>query len=159
MVISLLVLLIPLALIVGLFRLRGGEDPVVVDPSGAIAEARAAGAFPVGAPTGLTGEWRAVSALFRREADGAVLRVGYVTPNGGAVQLIESNQPAEALLRRELGDHTRPIGTVEVRGRQWQSHEVRGDERALVLTGADRTLIVIGRAELDELRQLAAAVS
>jgi hypothetical protein len=158
LVISLIVLLIPIAFIVALFRLKGGEDPVVIDPSPAMAQAEAAGQFPVSRPGGLAEGWRPVSAVFRREDTGAILRVGYLTPSGAGVQLIESNQPAEDLLRRELGDPVRPTGTVDIAGRQWQSYEVRGDEHALVRTGPDRTVIVIGRGGPDELRALAAAL-
>ena len=159
MVLSLLVLLVLIAFFVAVFRLRGGEDPVVIDPSPAIAQAEAAGEFPVSRPTGLAEGWRPVSAVFRREDTGAILRVGYLTPSGGGVQLIESDQPAEALLRRELGDQVRPVGTEDISGRPWQSYEVRGDERALVRTDAERSLIVIGRAGMAELRALAAAVA
>jgi hypothetical protein len=158
LVISLLVLLVPIAFIVAVFRLQGGEDPVVIDPSPAMAQAEAAGEFPVSRPDGLAEGWRPVSAVYRREDTGAILRVGYLTPAGAGVQLIESNQPAEDLLRRELGDSVSPTGTVDISGRQWQSYQVRGDERALVQTGQDRTLIVIGRGGSDELRALAASL-
>jgi hypothetical protein len=159
MILSLVVLLLLIAFFVAAFRLRGGEDPVVIDPSPAIAQAEAAGQFPVTRPTGLVEGWRPVSAVFRREDTGAILRVGYLTPSGGGVQLIESDQPVETLLQRELGDQVRPVGTEDISGRPWQSYEVRGDERALVRTDTDRTLIVIGRAEMAELRALAAAVA
>jgi hypothetical protein len=159
MTISLVVLLVPIAVFVALYRLRGGEDVVVVDPTPAIVQAQAAAVFPVAAPTGLTDAWRPVSAVFKREAGGASLRLGYITPDGGAVQLIESNDAVEGLLIRELGDRTRPTGTVTVAGHGWNSYEVRGDERALVWTRPDRTLIVIGRAPAAELETLAAAVS
>ncbi len=82
------------------------------------------------------------------------LRVGYLTPSGGGVQLIESNEDAGSLLARELGDQVRTQGQVTVSGKTWQSSVVRGDERTLVDTSAERTLIVIGRAELDELTVL-----
>ena len=93
MTISLIVLLVPVAVFVALYRLRGGEDVVVVDPTPAIVQAQAAAVFPVAAPTGLTDAWRPVSAVFKREAGGASLRLGYITPDGGAVQLIESTRP------------------------------------------------------------------
>jgi hypothetical protein len=158
MVISLLVLLMPIAFIVAVFRLQGGEDPVVIDPSPVLSQAEASGDFAVSRPRGLAEGWRPVSAVFRREDGGAILRVGFLTPSGGGVQLIESDQPAEQLLGRELGGSVRPAGTVDIAGKPWQSYEVRNDERALVLTDRERTLIVIGRAEADELRALAAAV-
>jgi hypothetical protein len=157
MAISLIVLLIPVLFIVALFRLRGGEDTVIVDPAPAISAA--AGVFSVSAPTDLGADWQPVIARFDREANGGVLRVGYVTPSGGGLQLIESNEPIDGLLIRELGDQTRPVGPVAVAGVQWRSYEVRNGERALVRAEPGRTLIVIGRAERAELEVLAAAVS
>jgi Protein of unknown function (DUF4245) len=156
MALSLIVLLIPILLVVTLFRLRGGEDVVVIDPAPAIAQARAANAFPVEAPSGLSDEWRPVAAAFQRPEGAAVLRLGYVTPSGGAVQLVESDEDVEALLRRELGDEIRPpLGTETVSGRDWQWYQARGSELALVVTDRDRTVIIVGQAERAELRRLA----
>ncbi len=155
MALSLIALLIPILLVVTLFRLRGGEDVVIVDPAPAISQARAANAFPVEAPTGLPEQWRPVSAAFQRPGGAAVLRLGYVTPSGGGVQLVESDEDAEVLLPRELGAEIRPTGTEAIAGREWQSYQVRGGELALVLTGPDRTVILVGRADMPELRRLA----
>jgi len=158
MIISLVVLLIPLALIVGIFRLRGGEDVVVVDAAPAIAQARAANLFPVLAPQGLGTGWRPVSAEFQIADGRGTLRVGYLTPSGGAVQLVESNEDAASMFPRELGDQVRPQGEVTVNGRAWRSSTVRGDELAVVDSSNDRTVIVVGRATIDELTALAAAL-
>jgi hypothetical protein len=155
MVISLLALMVPLAFIVAVFRVGGGEDVVVVDPSAAIAQARAAAAFPVAAPDGLGSGWRPVSARFATGDAGSTLRIGYLTPEGGAVQLIESSEPLATLTARELGDRIQPTGTAVLGGQEWQSLNVRTDERALVNSTPDRTLIVIGRASVAELQTLA----
>jgi Protein of unknown function (DUF4245) len=155
MTLSLIVLLIPLAVIVTLYRLRGGEDVVVVDPAPSIAQAQAAKLFPVAAPQGLSPDWRPISATFQTSDSVGTLRVGYITPSDGALQLIESNEDARSLLARELGDQVRPQGQVTVNGQLWQSSTVRGDERALVDTSSERTLMVVGRASLDELTVLA----
>src|SRR5262245_42556363 len=114
MALSLLVLLIPVALFVALFRFRGGEDVTMVDPAPAIAQARTAGAFPVLEPAGLASGWRPVNATFRRDGAVATLRLGYLTPTGGALQLIESDEPTEPLLGRELGAPVRPTGPVTI---------------------------------------------
>jgi hypothetical protein len=155
MAFSLIVLLIPIVIVVSLFRLRGGEDVVVVDTAPAIAQARAANAFPVVAPAGLSKEWRPVSAAFQGPDGAAVLRLGYLTPSGGAVQIVESDQDAESLLPRELGAEIRPLGTEAVAGRDWQWYGARGNELALVVTDRDRTVIVVGQADRAELRRLA----
>lgn len=155
--ISLVVLLIPLAAVVALFRLRGGEDTVVVDPSTAVAEARRE-SFPVAEPQGLSEQWRPISAAYQPKADGATLRIGYLTPAGGALQLVESTEPVDPLLIRELGDNTRPTGVMPAGSRSWDAYDVRGDEHALVAVENGRTLIVIGRADVAELEHLAAAL-
>ena len=152
---SLIALLIPLALIVAIFRFTGGEDVVVVDPAPAVAQAQAAKLFPVAAPQDLGTDWRPIRATFQQSSGVGTLRVGYITPSGGGVQLIESNEDASALLARELGDQVRTQGQVIVNGKSWQSSAVRGDERALVDTSAERTLIVIGQADVGELTALA----
>jgi hypothetical protein len=158
MVLSLVVLLIPLALIVTVFRLRGGEDAVVVDPAPAIAQARAASLFPVVAPQGLGTEWEPLRAAFQTSDGRGTLRVGYLTPTGGTVQLIESNEDPSSLLPRELGDQVRPQGDVAVNGRLWRSSNVRGNERALVDASSEVTVIVVGRAGVDELTMLAGSL-
>jgi hypothetical protein len=100
-----------------------------------------------------------VSAVYRREPDGAVLRVGYLTPAGSGVQLIESDRPADALLEQELGDQVRPEGNETIQATPWQSYVLKSGEQALVRIESGRTVIVIGRAEVAELRELAQAVS
>jgi hypothetical protein len=159
MTLSLVVLLIPLALIVAVYRFRGGEDVVVVDPAPAITQARGAQLFPVAAPQGLGTDWRPIRAVFQASGSVGTLRVGYITPSGGAVQLIESNENAGTLLARELGDQVSPQGDVIVNGKAWRSSTVRGEELALVDTSPERTVIVVGRARLDEITALAQSLS
>jgi hypothetical protein len=159
MALSLIVLLIPLALIVGIFRLRGGEDVVVVDPAAAIGQARASHLFPVAAAEGLGAEWRSISANFSAANGTGTLRVGYVTPEDGTVQLLETNEDPQALLPREFGPDGEPTGTVDVDGTVWRTYRVRGSEQALVLTTSDRTIVVQGQASPEELQELARAVS
>jgi hypothetical protein len=88
MILSLIVALIPLALVVAVFRLRGGEDTVVVDPAPAIAQAQAANLFPVLSPQGLGSDWKPVSSGFQTSDGQGTLRVGYITPSGGTVQVV-----------------------------------------------------------------------
>ena len=62
-----------------------------------------------------------------------------------------SNEEPGALLARELGDEVRPQGEVSVDGQPWTHSIARGEERALVSIDDDRTIVVVGRAGLDEL--------
>ena len=159
MALSLLVLLIPIALLVGVYRvLHEGEKPVLVDAAPVLAQARGAGDFPVAAPTGLADGWRTLTARYAAGDGRAVLRVGYLTPDGDGVLLIESDRPADALLAEELTAAARPLGAVAVAGRDWQRYAGRPGERALVLLEPERTLIVVGAAADDELAELAASL-
>ncbi|WP_229399770.1 DUF4245 domain-containing protein [Micromonospora okii] len=160
MAISLLVLLVPIALLLALYRgFLGGDQPNVVDPAPALEHARAASAFPVSQPAGLGSDWKAVSAGYRDvEGGGSALRIGYVTPEGRGAQLVQSNVPPERLLPAELTAEARPQGPTELGGRSWQRYTARGNEQALVLLEPTRTVIVVGDARENELRRLADAL-
>ncbi len=149
------VLLVPIALIVLLFRFIGGDREVtVVDPGPPIAEAQRAG-LAVLKPRGLSDEWKPTSAITHTEDGSVTLRIGYVTPSGGFAQLVETNADAEAVMRKELGGGPRPDGTVRIGDARWQTYPARGNERALVLLEPERTILVVGKAPDRELRDLA----
>ncbi|TCB99839.1 DUF4245 domain-containing protein [Micromonospora zingiberis] len=159
MVISMLVLLIPIALLFAFYRgFLGGDQPIAVDPAPTFEQARAAGVFPVSEPAGLGDGWRSVRASYRTADGGATLRVGYVTPEGRGLQLVQSNVPPEQLLPVELTDEGRPQGQADLGSGTWQRYTARGNEQALVLLEPDRTVIVVGDARDNELREMASAV-
>ncbi|MGB2568266.1 DUF4245 family protein [Micromonospora citrea] len=159
MALSLLVLLVPIALLLAFYRgFLGGEQPTVVDTAPAYEQARSANAFPVSEPVELGSGWRTVSASYRTVEGGANLRVGYLTPEGRGVQLVQSNVPPEKLLPNELTAQGQPQGPTDVGGRNWQRYTGRGNDQALVLLEPDRTVIVVGDARENELRQLAGAL-
>lgn len=159
MAISLLVLLVPIALLLAFYRgFLGGEEPTTVDPAPAIEQARAANVFPVAEPADLASGWRPTTARFQQTEQGASLRLGYLTPEGRGVQLVQSNVPAERLLPQELTDRGQAQGALDLDGRSWQRYTARGNERALVLLEPTRTVIVVGDATENELRELADSV-
>jgi hypothetical protein len=159
LMISLLVLVIPVLVLVGGYQLLAGRDqPVAIDQTPQITEAQRAG-FDFSGPVDLSATWVPVSAVFRPVDGGATLRLGYVTPDGEPVQLVQSTVPAAQLLARELSEVTSPSGSVDVGGVEWQRYPGRPGEQALVLQVADRTVIVVGPAAESELTELAAAVA
>lgn len=159
MAISLLVLLIPIALLLAFYRgFLGGDQATTVDPAPAIEQARSANTFPVSEPKGLGSGWRTVSARYQTVEGGATLRIGYLTPEGRGVQLVQSSVPAERLLPAELTDQGQPQGQTELSGRTWQRYTARGNQQALVLLEPNRAVLVIGDARDNELRELAAAL-
>ncbi|MEU5562328.1 DUF4245 domain-containing protein [Micromonospora musae] len=159
MAISLLVLLVPIALLLAFYRgFLGGDQPTPVDPAPAVEQAQAANAFPVSQPAGLGEEWRSVNARYQAGEGGSTLRIGYVTPEGKGAQLLQSNVPAEQLIPTELTDRAQPQGQTELAGRNWQRYTARANEQALVLLEPGRTVIVVGDARENELRELAGSL-
>jgi hypothetical protein len=159
MVLSMAVLLVPIALLIIFYRfVLNGDAPATVDPGAAIEEAQSAEAFPVAVPAALGGGWHVASATFRRQAAGATLRLGYVDPDKNGLQLIESNVPAATLLPAELSTSAKPVDTFRADARAWRRYDARPGEQALVFTEPNRTLIVIGDARSRHLEELASAL-
>lgn len=159
MAISLLVLLVPIALLLAFYRgFLGGDQAAVVDPAPALDSAQAAAAFPVSQPQGLDEGWRPVRADFRTVEGGSTLRLGYLTPEGRGAQVVQSSVPPERLLPAELTDQGQPQGRTDLAGRTWQRYTARSNEQAFVLLEPDRTVIVVGDARDSELRELAGAL-
>src|SRR5262245_44569191 len=99
MVLSLAVLLVPIALLLIFYRVvLSGDAPVTVDPTATIQEAQQAAAFTVAVPAGLGDDWHTSTATFQRQTTGATLRLGYVDPDKDPVQLVESSVPPATLL-------------------------------------------------------------
>jgi len=171
MLIALASLLVPILLILGLLRVFGGSDPVVVDTTAAVDDAKAAKLFPVVVPQGLSDGWKAVQATFRRTEDGTTgtLRLGYLSPTGGQVLLVESNEDLDTTFDQEVGADARQEGGVQVGEKPWTSWACSDGEWALtdaVLENGGSTdarlirlTIVIGRAGHDELTALAASLA
>ncbi|MFV2017149.1 DUF4245 domain-containing protein [Micromonospora sp. LOL_023] len=161
MVLSLAVLLVPILLVFGVYQVfLGGNDPVEIDPGPAYEQARAAGELPVSEPVGLGPGWTAVRAVYRPAGpDGPTLRVGYVTPDGGTLQVVQSARPAPQLLVAELTSTAQPQGSVEVGATTWQWYAARPGERALVWLAPQRSVLVVGSAPEAELTAMAAALS
>lgn len=154
MAISIGLLLVVVFSLFGLYRCLGGDDAVTVDPDSVYEEARDAGDFPVLTPKGLSGDWKAVSADYQPNSGGATLRVGWRSPAGGGIQLIESDMVPASLVSRELGADAAPTGNaVDEGGRQWQVYSARNGETAYVFQEPERTVIVTGKAKEEEMRE------
>ena len=152
---AMIVLLVPVFLIVGLYHILGNDTPPTVDTSSAYDAARAAKQFEVLTPQGLSGDWRISSAVYRS----GTLRLGVNAPHNGALQVVETSTPAMTSVPAEVGASARPDGSAQLNGATWQRFTGgRPDEKALVLSSSNRTVIVVGKAGDDDLRALAAAL-
>jgi Protein of unknown function (DUF4245) len=159
MAMSLLVLLVPIAIVVGLQKfLFDGDKPIAVDPRPAVADARAADAFPVAEPGPLPDGWTVTSARFQRADGGATLRLGYVDPGGKPVLLVQSSVPFAQLVAAELGETAKAGADVPVGAAIWQRYDSARGEPALVLPEPRRTIVIVGATTEPVLRELAGAL-
>ncbi|MCY1140764.1 DUF4245 domain-containing protein [Actinoplanes sp. Pm04-4] len=159
MVMSLAVLLIPIALLLTFYRLvLDGDKPVAVDPAPTIQQAQQAKLFPVLAPQGLSDDWHTVSATFKRAENGATLRIGYVDPDKDPIQLVQSSVPTDTLLPQELSQDAKPIGTFRAQTGVWRLYDARPGEQALVLADPARTVVIVGKTDAENLESLAGSL-
>jgi hypothetical protein len=159
-VLSLAALLIPIAIMVGVYKyFFTGEAPVRVDASQTYATARHDAGYPILEPSGLPSGWTTTGSTFDKVSDGSVLRVAYVAPSRTGLQLVESNRPVNSLLPDELGTNAQPGDLVTLGGQQWRSYPVARDgNRALVLAENGHTTVVIGIVSDADLRTFALAL-
>lgn len=157
-----LAVLVAIVLAVGgfiLFQPKPHDAVQVVDINPAVADARAAHAFPVQVPQGLPVGWRATSA--RDQVSGRVveLHLGYVTPSRHYAAVEQSNGDAAAFLAgpQVLGGRGAPAGTVVVHGVAWQRYRI-STGTALVRQGGAVTTAVLGTAPQAELVALAGSL-
>lgn len=150
---AVLVLLVPVALLVAAYVFFfGGNNVISIDPSGDYAAARAAGQFSVLQPAGLPSSWKPVSSSY----SAGTLRVGYVTPSGSGIQLVESKQ---SLINSELGATAPVAAEANAGGLTWGQLSVSGKPiRALVNTDPARTVIIKGQTGFDQLEAFAASL-
>ncbi|WP_433370477.1 DUF4245 domain-containing protein [Actinoplanes sp. CA-142083] len=159
MVMSLAVLLVPIALLLIFYRVvLSGDAPITVDPAPTIQEAQQAAAFTVVLPQGLGDDWHTSSATFKRQSDGATLRLGYVDPDKDPVQLVESSVPSASLLPGELGADAKALGNFRSPAGVWRVYDGRPGEKALVLADQKRTIVVVGKTGMDNLEALATSL-
>ena len=160
MVLSMAVLLVPIALVLVFYRVvLGGDAPVTIDPAPAIQQAQLSRAFPVLVPRGLPGDWHVTTAGFRTTADGATLRIGYVAPGDDSALLVQSSVPPATLLAAELGEDVEPTGSFRAANGVWRQYRARPGENALVLAEPGRTVVVVGTTGEENLEELASALS
>ncbi|WP_435869596.1 DUF4245 domain-containing protein [Actinoplanes xinjiangensis] len=158
MILSLLVLLVPIALFLTFYRVvLDGDQPIAVDPTSSIE--LAAREFPVARPAGLGDDWHVTSANFRREDGGATLRLGYVDPDAEPILLVQSTIAPDVLVPAEVGAEGKRTGAYRTGERTWMRYTGRKNETALILTEQPRTIVIIGNsADTTNLEKLAAAL-
>jgi hypothetical protein len=159
MIISMAALLVPILIAVGVWHYLSSDRQVtVVDAKPAIAQARQADRFPVAVPQGLDSDWKVTSAETTDKQGTVTLRLGYVTPSGGFAQIVESNGDAAKLLADAVPKHARPTGSQHIGGADWARYTGDKNNRVLALMQPDRTILVVGQTNDDEMRTLAGSL-
>ncbi|MEU9247213.1 DUF4245 domain-containing protein [Streptomyces shenzhenensis] len=119
--------------------------------------ARRAASYPVAAPQGLPGTWKATSVRFQGE-NGDRWHLGYQTPDGQYVQVEQSTQKRADFIDDATQGASATKTTEKIGDRSW-THYTGGRYDALVLdatTGS--TTVVAGTASFAELTKMAAAL-
>ncbi|MFB7332021.1 DUF4245 domain-containing protein [Streptomyces adustus] len=119
--------------------------------------ARRAASYPVAAPEGLPGSWKATSVRFRADESDA-WHLGFQDPDGEYVAVEQSAQKrAEFVEEASQGAKATNV-TDEIGGRTWTRY-TGGRYDALVLEGTDgSTTVVAGTASFDRLVKMAGAL-
>jgi hypothetical protein len=153
MALSMLVLIIPVFLLVGFYRYLGHETPPSIDTTEAYGAAQRAGQFQPLQVQNLPGGWRISSATF---ADG-MLRLGVTAPDDGALQVVESAKPRDEVLTLAVGPGAQ---AADAAPGGWQKvSNTRPGERAIAQTSGPRTVVIVGQAKDEQLRQLAGTLT
>ena len=135
-----------------------------VDVTQVFADFRVTEPFPVLEPIGLGGDWSPNSAWFEPAAvtgdvGGALLHVGYVTPAGSYAEVSQTDGETKAAVAEWVDDAER-IDSVTIAGRDWAVVQSPDSGKQGLVTTIDKgtTVVVTGKANLDELEELAGSL-
>ncbi len=150
-----MIAVVGVALVAYVFTPHSGGDGVhVVDYGSALASAKRAAPYPVLAPEGLGGKWRATSV--RYDKDSAGWHLGFVTPSGHYAAVEQSRAPRDTLLAAVVTGY-QADGSATVAGQDWTRYQ--GEKyRGLSESTATATTVVTGTASYEELGELAQAL-
>ena len=168
MVISMSVLLVPIAIIVWWFTVTPQPEPEAVDIDGTLTRALAESPYPLLRADSLGEEWTAVRVAWAKEGDpwitsepatGNWWQVGYLSPDEVYFGVQQRDGAPGAFISDTTRDGQTLGGTVEVAGRTWERYESGdGRTRSLVQADEDVTSIVTADADFTRLEEFAATL-
>ncbi|MEV4922466.1 DUF4245 domain-containing protein [Streptomyces roseoverticillatus] len=135
------------------------NDPVrTVDYRVELDTARRAAPYPVAAPAGLGGDWRATSVSYQAGGkDGSVWHLGFLDPDTEYVAVEQSDGPPGAFIDSASQRAVKTPKTERVGDATWRQYE--GEKyNALVREEKGVTTVVTGTASHERLMQMAAAL-
>ena len=158
------------AVVVGIFWMAAWQRPEVqgpvrpvVDVEQVFTDVRLGDTFAVLEPTDLPDGWSATSAWFDTEAvsgaiAGGVLHIGYLTPAGSYAEVRQTDGDT-AVAVDEWVDGASEVGELVIGEQTWTKVESEDSGKVgLVLSDRGVTVVVTGKAELDELETLAGSL-
>lgn len=154
-----LALVLGVVAVVLLITLRPQPEAVkVIDPMGALTQARIEAPYPVLYPEGLDSSWRPTSARWEpttASAPDLAWHVGFVTPADAYAQVGQSatTNPAYIVEQTSQGK------PVDGGAGEWQRYDNRRGTRSLVAIRDGITVVVSGTAEWEVLQDLAGRLS
>ncbi len=168
MVISMAVLLVPIALIVWWFTVTPDPRPEAVDVDATLTRAVAESPYPVLRAEGLGEGWLPVRVAWARQGDpwitnepatGNWWQVGYLSPEEVYVGVQQRDGAVGDFVSATTREGRSLGGSVDVAGRSWELYESDdGRTRSLVHVADDVTSIVTADTDFTELETFAAAL-
>lgn len=158
LVLSLGVCVVAAALIYVFIPHDDSKEPPVkrVDYKVELLTARRAASYPVAAPTGLPGTWKATSVRYDGAANEA-WHLGFLDPEGQYVAVEQSKDTEPTFVDEASQGAEETSRTQRIGDRTWQRY--KGEKYdALVLKEKNATTVVTGTADFDQLAELAAAL-
>jgi len=159
MTLSMLVILLGAGLVYLFIPHDDSLDPVrPISYDMELVTARRAAPYPVAAPVGLPGTWRATSVEYEARSDhGAAWHLGFMDPEN-EYAAVEQSDGRPAPFIDEVTHGAEPTGrTQTIDGRKWTRYEGPKYD-ALVLEEKAVTTVVTGTAPFDSLARLAASL-
>ncbi len=165
MALSMLVLLVPIALIVWFFQAVPEEQVERVDVAPHLERAEAESPYPVLRPVNVPADWTPVRAAWAADgqrwidgepAVGNAWQVGYLMPDGVYVGLQQRDSATDAFVNRVTREGSRSEGVVSVGEREWEFWP-SSDRRtnSLVWRDGEMVAVITGDTELEALRAFA----
>ena len=157
MLISMAVLLVPVALIVWFFSRPGDTTVQAVSVAPVLQKAKAASPYPVLVPEALDAEWTATRVAWAASGDkwidgepaeGNSWQVGYMSPEGIYFGVQQRDEALRSFVSGVTRDGSGLRAEVDLAGRTWQRYE-SADRRTMSLVNVDGDVASIVTADTD----------
>ena len=169
MIISMAVLLVPLALITWLFTSNPQAEVESVDVAPVLARAEKESPYPILRATNLPAEWVPTRVAWAADGDmwitedpavGNSWQLGYLAPNKIYVAVQQRDRAVETFISDVTQQGRRQPEVTQLGDRTWE-HWVSGDDRtrSLVWRDGDMVAVVSGNSDFDQLNAFAGSLS